>query len=41
MEWESLFDDLKNRELKGVEFVISDGHKGIQESVRSCFLGVA
>ena len=41
MEWESFFDDLKNRGLKGVELVISDGHKGIQESVARSFLGAA
>jgi transposase-like protein len=39
MEWESFFDDLKNRGLKGVELVISDGHRGIQESVTRSFLG--
>jgi sugar phosphate isomerase/epimerase len=32
VEWESFFDDLKERGLKGVELAISDGHKGIQES---------
>ena len=41
VEWESFFDDLKNRGLKGVELVISDGHKGIQESVTRSFLGAA
>lgn len=41
MEWESFFDDLKNRGLKGVELVISDGHRGIQESVTRSFIGAA
>ena len=41
IEWESFFDDLKNRGLTGVELVISDGHKGIQESVTRFFLGAA
>ena len=41
IEWESFFDELKNRGLTGVELVISDGHKGIQESVTKSFLGAA
>ena len=41
MEWESFFDDLKERGLKGVELVISDGHKGIQGAVTRSFLGAA
>ncbi len=41
IEWESFFDDLKNRGLKGVELVISDGHRGIQESVTRSFIGAA
>ena len=41
VEWESFFDDLKKRGLTGVELVISDGHKGIQESVTRSFLGAA
>ena len=41
VEWESFFDDLKERGLKGVELVISDGHKGIQESVARSFMGAA
>jgi len=39
MEWESFFDVLKDRGLKDVELVISDGHKEIQESVTRSFLG--
>ncbi|WP_363319990.1 transposase [Ferroplasma sp.] len=39
--WESFFDDLKERGLNGVELVISDGHRGIQESGARSFLGAA
>ena len=39
--WESFFDDLKERGLNGVELVISDGHRGIPESVARSFLGAA
>ena len=41
IEWESFFDDLKNRGLTGVELAISDVHNGIQESVTRSFLGAA
>jgi transposase-like protein len=37
--WESLFEDLKGRGLKGVQLVVSDGHKGIQKAVEKAFLG--
>ena len=37
--WESLFEELKDRGLKGVELVISEGHKGIQKAVERTFLG--
>jgi len=39
--WESLFEDLKARGLRGVKLVISDGHKGIQKAVTECFLGAS
>lgn len=39
VEWESFFDELKNRGLRYVELVISDGHRGVQESVARSFLG--
>lgn len=39
VQWESFFDDLKERGLKGVELVISDGHKGIMEAVSRSFPG--
>ncbi len=41
MDWESFFDDLKERGLKGVELVISDGHKGIMEAVTRSFMGAS
>jgi putative transposase len=37
--WEDLFQGLKDRGLKGVEMVVSDGHRGIQEAVKTCFTG--
>jgi len=36
--WSGLFDELKERGLKGVKLVVSDGHKGIQSAVQSAFL---
>jgi len=39
--WEGIFDDLKNRGLKGIKLVISDGHKGIQAAVEKAFLGAS
>jgi transposase-like protein len=39
--WLSLFDDLKSRGLRGVQLVISDGHEGIQKSVKTSFLGAS
>jgi putative transposase len=37
--WEDLFEDLKERGLRGVKLIISDGHKGIQKAVRESFIG--
>ena len=39
--WSDLFDELKERGLEGVELVISDGHKGIQEAVKTSFIGAS
>jgi putative transposase len=39
--WESLFEGLKARGLRGVKLVISDGQKGIQKAVTECFLGAS
>jgi putative transposase len=39
--WSDLFDDLKDRGLKGVKLVISDGHKGIQKAVETSFIGAS
>lgn len=37
--WQDLFEDLKERGLRGVKLIVSDGHKGIQKAVRESFLG--
>jgi transposase-like protein len=37
--WSGLFDELKDRGMKGVKLVVSDGHNGIQSAVQSRFLG--
>ena len=39
--WAGFFDELKDRGLKGVELVVSDGHKGIQAAASSRFLGAS
>ena len=39
--WESFFEGLKVRGLKGVKLLISDGHKGIQAAVEKAFLGAS
>lgn len=39
--WLSLFDDLKSRGLRGVQLIISDGHKGIHKAVKTSFLGAS
>ena len=41
IEWESFFDDLKEKGIRDVKLVISNDHKGIQESVTRSFLGAA
>jgi len=37
--WQDLFDDLKERGLRGFKLIVSDGHKGIQKAVREFFIG--
>ena len=37
--WLELFEELKNRGLRGVKLVISDGHKGIRSAVEKAFIG--
>lgn len=37
--WHDFFQELKDRGLRGIELVISDGHKGIQSAVQESFLG--
>ncbi len=39
--WSGFFDELTDRGLRGVELVVSDGHKGIQSAVSSKFLGAS
>lgn len=39
--WSVFFDELKERGLRGVRLVISDGHKGIQKAVQESFLGAS
>ncbi len=39
--WESFFEELKVRGLKGIQLVVSDGHKGIQNAVEKAFLGAS
>lgn len=39
--WSIFFEELKDRGLRGVKLVISDGHKGIQKAVQESFLGAS
>jgi len=39
--WSGLFDEMKERGLKGVQLVVSDGHQGIQTAVSTAFLGTS
>ena len=39
--WTEVFRELKQRGLGGVDWVISDGHEGIQAAVRTQFSGVS
>jgi transposase-like protein len=39
--WSVFFEELKDRGLRGVQLVISDGHKGIQKAVQESFLGAS
>src|SRR5512136_112170 len=39
--WESCFENLKTRGLKGIKLVISDGNKGIQNAVEKSFVGAS
>ncbi|RMH22281.1 MAG: IS256 family transposase [Gammaproteobacteria bacterium] len=38
--WRDLFEELKDRGLEGVAFVVSDEHKGLVAAIRRCFQGV-
>lgn len=37
--WKELFEDLKERGLRGVEFAVSDAHEGLEKALRACFPG--
>ena len=37
--WKETFDWLKGRGLKGVDFVVSDDHKGLVKAAQRCFVG--
>jgi Transposase and inactivated derivatives len=37
--WKELFEDLKDRGLRGVEFAVSDAHEGLEKALRACFPG--
>jgi transposase-like protein len=37
--WQDLFEDLKERGLRSVKLIISDGHKGVQKAVRESLIG--
>jgi putative transposase len=39
--WSIFFEELKDRGLRGVKLVVSDGHKGIQKAVQESFLGAS
>jgi transposase-like protein len=39
--WLEFFESLKERGLRGVELVISDGHQGIKSAVKVCFNGAS
>ena len=35
--WKDLFDDMKERGLRGIKLTVYDGHKGIQKEVNESF----
>ncbi|MCP4183419.1 MAG: IS256 family transposase, partial [Hyphomicrobiales bacterium] len=37
--WKETFDWLKGRGLKGVDFIVSDDHKGLVKAAKRCFAG--
>jgi len=37
--WKDTFDWLKDRGLKGVDFIVSDDHKGLVKAAKRCFSG--
>ncbi len=39
--WHEYFEELKERGLRDVRMVVSDGHKGIKSAVENCFKGAS
>lgn len=37
--WVEAFNQLKARGLKGVRWVVSDAHEGLQQAIKQCFVG--
>jgi transposase-like protein len=37
--WKALFEDLKERGLRGVELAVSDAHEGLEKALRASFPG--
>jgi len=37
--WTDVFNELKNRGLHGVKYVVSDDHKGLRKAIDRCFQG--
>jgi len=37
--WYEVFNELKNRGLRGVRYVVSDDHKGLRNAIDRCFQG--
>lgn len=38
--WDSCFNELKDRGLRGVEYVVSDDNRGLKKALYKCFQGV-
>src|SRR5690625_7092564 len=39
--WETFFESLKDRNLSGLEMVVSDAHKGLVAAIRKSFTNVS
>jgi transposase-like protein len=38
--WTEFFNSLKNRGLSGIDFIVSDDHRGLVNAIHTCFHGV-